>query len=392
MNKSPLIPLFLVVLIDVMGMTIILPLLPFYSKMLGASPFVVGMIVSVYGLCQFISGPILGQASDKMGRKKILILSQIGTCIGFIMLAMSHNLFLIFLARIIDGFTAGNITVAQAYISDVTEPKDRTHAFGMLGSAFSLGFIIGPAITGLLSKYGPHTPIYMASALSFLSIFATWFLLPESNVHKSEVMNKFAIKNVLHFIKDPAVGPLLFQFLTFIFAFAFFMSGFALFCGEKFSTGHTVFGIREVGYLFTFMGCVSLFVQMGFLKKLSKKFGEEKLVISGFIAMAVGYFIIGETSTMPFLLFAMLLTSFGSSVLRPSLTSQITKNVPRNQQGAILGVTQSLQSMAQIAAPMIGGFMIGKGYLSGWAWTSSFVALLGFFVIRFQKRCSIKEA
>jgi len=392
MKKSPLIPLFLVVLIDVMGMTIILPLLPFYSKMLGASPFVVGMIVSVYGLCQFISGPILGQASDKMGRKKILILSQIGTCLGFIMLAMSNNLILVFLARIIDGITAGNITVAQAYISDVTEPKDRTHAFGMLGSAFSLGFIIGPAITGFLSKYGPHTPIYMASVLSFLSILATWFLLPESNAHKSEGMNKFALKNVMHFIKDPAVGPLLFQFLTFIFAFAFFMSGFALFCGEKFSTGHTVFGIREVGYLFTFMGCVSLLVQMGFLRKLSKKFGEEKLVIAGFISMAIGYFIIGETSTIPFLLFAMLMTSFGSSVLRPSLTSQITKNVPRHQQGAILGVTQSLQSMAQIVAPMIGGFMIGKGFLNGWAWTSSIVAMLGFFVIHFQNKRAIKEA
>jgi DHA1 family tetracycline resistance protein-like MFS transporter len=390
MKKSPLIPLFLVVLIDVMGMTIILPLLPFYSKTLGASPFIVGMIVSVYGLCQFIAGPILGQMSDKMGRRKILIVSQIGTCIGFILLALSNNLFLIFLARIIDGITAGNITVAQAYISDVTEPKDRTHAFGMLGSAFSLGFIVGPAITGLLSKYGPHTPIYMAAFLSFLSIMATVFLLPDSQVQKSEGMNKLALKNIIHFIKDPQVGPLLFQFGTFIFAFAFFMSGFALFCGEKFSTGHTVFGIREVGYLFTFMGCVSLLVQMGFLKRLNQKYGEHKLVVAGFIAMAIGYFIIGETSTIPYLLGAMILTSFGSSVLRPSLTSQITKNVPRNQQGAILGVTQSIQSMAQISAPMIGGFMIGKGMLSGWAWTSSFVALLGFFVIRFQKR-KVKE-
>lgn len=386
MKKSPLIPLFLVVLIDVMGMTIILPLLPFYSKTLGASPFVVGMIVSVYGLCQFISGPILGQASDKMGRRKILILSQIGTCIGFIMLALSNNLYLVFLARIIDGITAGNITVAQAYISDVTEPKDRTHAFGMLGSAFSLGFIIGPAITGFLSKYGPHTPIYMASFLSFLSIVATIFLLPESQVHKSEGMNKFALKNILHFIKDKEVGPLLFQFSTFIFAFAFFMSGFALYCGERFSSGHTVFGIREVGYLFTFMGCIGLIVQMGLLKKLNLKYGEEKLVIAGFIFMAIGYFIIGETSTIPFLLIAMIITSFGSSILRPSLTSQITKNVARNQQGTILGVTQSLQSMAQITAPMLGGWMIGRGFLNGWAWTSSIVALLGFFVIRFQKR------
>ena len=387
MKRSPLIPLFLIVLIDVLGMTIILPLLPFYSESLGASPFVIGLLVSVYGLCQFISGPILGQASDKVGRKKILVLSQIGTCIGFIMLALSNNLFWVFLARIIDGITAGNISVAQAYIADVTEPKDRTQAFGMLGSAFSLGFMIGPALAGFLSDYGPHAPIYLAAFLSFTSFMATLTILPNTEIHKAtEPGQKLAAKNILKFLRKKEVAPYLVQFFVFIFAFAFFMSGFAMFLGERFQFEGKAFGIKEVGYVFTFMGTVSLIVQMGFLKKLSTKFGESNLVIMGFLSMAIGYFIIGETLTLPFLLTAITISSFGSCILRPSLTSQITKHVSRDQQGAVLGVAQSLQSIAQVMAPMIGGYLIGQHFLDGWALTCAALSLGGFTLIHIQKK------
>jgi DHA1 family tetracycline resistance protein-like MFS transporter len=387
MKRSPMIPIFLIVLVDVLGMTIILPLLPFYSESLGASPFTVGMIVSVYGLCQFIAGPILGQASDKVGRKKILVISQIGTCIGFIILALSNSLFLIFLARIIDGLTAGNISVAQAYISDVTEPKDRTKAFGLLGSAFSLGFIIGPAISGLLSKYGPHYPIFLAACMSATSIIATLTILPNTEIHKpSGPRNKFAVKNIMKYMATKEVAPLLLQFFAFIFAFSFFMSGFAMFCGEKFLYHGKPYGPQQVGWIFTFIGCMSLFVQIGLLKRLSTIWSERKIVGMGFLAMCIGYFFVGEASTFVFLLLALILNTFGSSVLRPSITSQITKNVPRDQQGAILGVTQSLQSIGQIIAPLVGGFLIGKGYLTGWAWTCSFIAFLGILLLMYQKR------
>ncbi len=377
-----MIPIFLIVLVDVMGMTIILPLLPFYSQSLGATPFVVGMIVSVYGLCQFIAGPILGQASDKVGRKKILVLSQLGTCAGFILLALSQNLFLIFLARIIDGLTAGNISVAQAYVSDVTTPQERTKAFGMLGSAFSLGFIVGPALSGFLAKYGPHYPIYVAAFLSALSIVATITLLPKSDlIVSSEVRNKFAMKNIQKYFANKELAPLMLQFFAFIFAFSFFMSGFAMFAGEKFFYEGHHFGAQQVGWIFTFMGCMSLLVQLGLLKKLIEKFGEKTLSLLGFISMALGYFFLGEVTTISFLLIALIFHTFGGSVLRPSITSQITKVVPRDQQGAILGVTQSLQSMAQIIAPLIGGYLIGKGHLSGWAWTCSGIALMGVILL-----------
>ena len=388
-RKSPIIPIFLIVLVDVLGMTIILPLLPFYSESLGATPFTVGMIFSVYGLCQFVAGPILGQASDIVGRKKILVLSQIGTCLGFILLALSNNLFLIFLARIIDGLTAGNISVAQAYISDVTEPKDRTKAFGLLGSAFSLGFIIGPALSGFLAKYGPHYPIMFAACLSAISIIATMTILPNTEIPVSTTpRNKFAAKNIHKYFQAKEVAPLLLQFFAFIFAFSFFMSGFAMFCGEKFFYEGKHFGPQQVGWIFTFIGCMSLFVQLGLLRRLSDALGEKKLVFVGFVAMSLGYFFIGEISTIPFLFAALLLNTFGSSVLRPSITSQITKIVPRDQQGAILGVTQSLQSVAQIVAPLIGGYLIGTGNLSGCAWSCSFIEFLGILLLFYQKRAA----
>jgi multidrug resistance protein len=391
MKRSPMIPIFLIVFVDVLGMTIIFPLLPFYSESLGATPFMVGMIVSVYGLCQFIAGPILGQASDKIGRKKILVFSQIGTCLGFIILALSNSLFLIFLARIIDGLTAGNISVAQAYISDVTEPKDRTKAFGMLGSAFSLGFIIGPALSGFLAKYGPHYPIFLAACMSATSIIATLTILPNTEIHKpSGPRNKFAIKNIMKYMGTKEVAPLLLQFFAFIFAFSFFMSGFAMFCGEKFTYNGRPYGPQQVGWIFTFVGCLSLIVQMGFLKYLTSRLSERKIVGLGFVTMFIGYFFIGEVSTLVFLLMALAINTFGSSVLRPSITSQITKNVPRDQQGSILGVTQSLQSMAQIVAPLIGGFLIGKGFLTGWAWTCSLIALSGVFLLYYQYKSQSK--
>ncbi|MBC7713165.1 MAG: MFS transporter [Rhizobacter sp.] len=390
---NPMIPIFLIVLVDVLGMTIILPLLPFYSESLGATPFVVGMIVAVYGLCQFIAGPILGQASDKVGRKKILVISQVGTCIGFILLGLSNTLWLIFLARIIDGLTAGNISVAQAYISDVTEPKDRTKAFGILGSAFSLGFIIGPALSGFLAKYGAHVPIFLAAGLSFLSIVATMTILPHTEIHaSSEKRNKFAAKNIHKYFNVKEVAPLLMQFFAFIFAFAFFMSGFAMFLGEKFFFHGQHFGPQQVGLVFTFIGCLSLIVQVGLLKKLSSSLGEKKLIILGFITMGAGYFFVGEIATIPFLLAALILNTFGSAVLRPSITSAITKVVPRDQQGAILGVTQSLQSVAQIVAPLIGGYLIGQGNLSGWAWTCSSIAFAGLLIMIYQNRAFKKVA
>src|SRR6185295_12445082 len=170
MKKSPLLSIFLIVLVDVLGLTIILPLLPFYAEQMGASPRMVGLLVATYALCQFIAGPPLGHLSDRVGRRPVLLVSQIGTCIGFLILAFAQTLWVVFFARVIDGLTAGNLTVAQAYIADITNPENRTKSFGIIGIAFGLGFLVGPGISGYLAAYSNVYPIFAAAALSFTSI------------------------------------------------------------------------------------------------------------------------------------------------------------------------------------------------------------------------------
>ena len=179
-RSSPLLPIFMIVAVDVLGLTIVLPLLPFYAEKFGASPFVVGMLVASYAACQLVSGPLIGRISDKVGRRPMLLISQVGTLGGFFLLATAHSLWMVFLGRIIDGLTAGNLALAQAYISDVTEPENRARSFGIIGIAFGMGFMIGPAISGFLAGYGYHYPFYAAMALSATSIFATYTLLPRT--------------------------------------------------------------------------------------------------------------------------------------------------------------------------------------------------------------------
>ena len=180
MKKSPLLPIFLIVAVDVLGLTLILPLLPFYAEKMGATPTEVGLLVSVYAACQFVAGPLLGQMSDRTGRKPLLLVSQFGTLIGFLILAYAQVLWVVFVSRIIDGLTAGNLSLAQAYIADVTEPENRSKSFAVIGVSFGIGFLIGPAISGYLSTFGYQYPIFAAAALSATSILATYFLAADS--------------------------------------------------------------------------------------------------------------------------------------------------------------------------------------------------------------------
>src|SRR3989475_9630274 len=179
MRRSPLLPIFLIVVVDILGLTIMLPVLPFYAEHFGASPAVVGLLVSTYALCQLVAGPALGSLSDQLGRKPVLIVSQVGTFIGFLILAGANSLWMVFASRIIDGLTAGNLSIAQAYIADVTAPKERARSFAVIGIAFGIGFLVGPGLSGYLSAhYGFQVPILCAAGLSLTSILGTTFLLP----------------------------------------------------------------------------------------------------------------------------------------------------------------------------------------------------------------------
>jgi MFS family permease len=380
MKSSPLLPIFLIVVVDILGLTIMLPLLPFYAEHFGARPTVVGLLVSTYALCQLVAGPVLGQISDQVGRKPVLLVSQIGTFIGFIVLAYAPNLFFVFLARVIDGLTAGNLSIAQAYIADVTAPKERARAFAVIGIAFGIGFLVGPGISGYLSAhFGYHVPILCAAGLSFTSILGTSFLLPAKTPHLEAAeegpvgpggkrLRILDWGNYLDYFRKPVLGGLLIEFLLFSFAFATFTSGFALFAERRFTWNGVPFGPKQVGYVFAYSGFLGILVQSAMRQgALVRKVGEVRLVTLGFLSAAAGYALLGFSFGVALLLVAASFASFGNGVLRPALTSLITQQVSRSEQGLVLGLNQSLLSIAQIVGPAIAGAMIDRGHLTLWA-------------------------
>jgi MFS family permease len=385
--KHPLIPIFLIVLVDILGMTLIMPLLPFYAEHYGASPVVVGLLVSSYAACQLISGPVIGRLSDRMGRRPLLIISQIGTFIGFLILAFSDSLWLIFVSRIIDGCTAGNISLAQAYIADVTKPEDRARSFGVLGIAFGLGFLVGPGVSGFLSQFGIHVPILAAAGLSLTSIVATAVLLPggppphrDPEEEKATVARRpgvFDWQAYAIYFRRPGLAKYLWEFFLFALTFAIFMSGFALFAERQYTYQGHPFGPKEIGYILTYVGFLGVIMQGGLIGRLVRAFGERRLVTMGLATLVVAYALLGFTHTITQLLIVSTISSFGNGVLRPAITSLITQAAGRHEQGAVLGITQSLMSVAQIIAPGFAGYLIERHMLVGWSMMAAAAALVG---------------
>ncbi len=252
MRSSPLLPIFLIVAVDVLGLTIMIPLLPFYAEKLGASAMEVGLLISAYAVCQLFSGPLLGKLSDRTGRKPLLLVSQAGTFIGFIITAFAPTLSILVLARCIDGATAGNLSLAQAYISDISKPEERSKSFGVIGVAFGLGFLIGPAISGFLASYDYRYPIFAAAALSACSIAATYFLLPSAEPvlknRRSSKRGLFEWGAYAEYFRQPKLAPLLYEFLAFAFSFAMFTTGLPLFCQRRLTWNGGEFGATQVGY------------------------------------------------------------------------------------------------------------------------------------------------
>lgn len=362
-----------------------IPLLPFYAERLGASPTVVGSLVGVYAFCQLFSGPLLGRLSDHTGRKPLLIVSQIGTLIGFLVTASAPVLWVVFLGRIIDGCTAGNLSLAQAYISDVTKPEERAKSFGIIGIAFGLGFLIGPAISGFLAKYDYRYPMYAAALMSFTSIMATTFLLPSVEPGQKagaapgpggRRLSLVQWGEYARYFRQPGLAILLLQFLTFTFSFSFFVSGFPLVLERRLTWNGMPFGPTQTGYMWAYAGLLGIFLQGPGLGRLVKRFGEPALNRAGFFGYVAGYTMLAFCHSIPMLFATVTVLAMGGLV-RPTLTSLVTHATPRGEQGAILGLTQSLMSVSQITAPPLGGLLIEHHLLTTWGMAAAAIALIG---------------
>jgi MFS family permease len=382
----------LTVLVDVLGLTLMLPLLPFYALSFDASPLVVTILGATYASCQLVAGPVLGRISDRVGRKPVLLVSQMGTFVALLIIggaSRSHGavgLAMLFAGRIIDGLTAGNLSIAQAYISDVTLPEDRTRAFGLIGISFGMGFLVGPAISGFLAhRYGFAAPAYGAACLSLLSILFTFTLLPgQAALAKIRAARGTAAADDAgppagerslsfgRFFARPLPRLRLLQFFLFTTSFAVLTGGLALFLRERFS-----FNVEKVGYVFMVSGLIGATIQGGLIGRLVKRLGEARLALAGFFSMAAAYPLLGPAHSVPMLLVLVCVGSFGVAVVRPCVTTLITKSVGRHEQGAALGTSQSLASISQMVGQPLAGLFIEHHLLWAYGMAAGGFALLG---------------
>jgi MFS transporter, DHA1 family, tetracycline resistance protein len=372
---GPLLSIFLIVLVDIFGLTLVIPLQAIYAEKLSATPLQATLLVSIFALCQLVAAPILGRLSDRFGRKRLLVLSQLGTCLGFAIMASAHSLWMLYLARALDGATAGNLSLAQAYIADTTAPENRTRSFALIGIAFGLGFFIGPVATAWLVRYGYTAPIWAAVGLSALSILGTLVLLPGGPppVTRATVgpagqrPSIFAVGIYREVFARPDLRRLLLQFFAYIFSFSVFTSGFALFAERRFRYEGVPFGPREIGFLFAYSGFLGIVLQGGLIGRLVRRFGEAALSRAAFVALLVTYAGLALATNIPLLMVVTTIAAFGNGVARPTLTGLISRAAGAEEQGTVLGVTQSLSSLAMIIAPALAGSLLGLGWLSAWS-------------------------
>ena len=412
MDRSRLIVIFTTVFIDLVGFGIVIPVLPFYAEgtIFNATPRTVGLLFASYSVMQLIFAPVLGGLSDKYGRRPVLFLSIIGTGIGFLVLGLATTLWMLFAGRILDGITGGNISTAQAYIADITTPENRAKGMGLIGAAFGLGFIFGPAIGGILSRWGIQVPFFFAAALCFLNAILLYFRLPETVTRDHPAKNRAGggrgIRQVLNSFKQPRLAFVLAIYFLFIVAFSIMTTSFSLYTMFRFG-----YDAQHTGYLFAYVGLIAVIIQGGLIGRLVKRFGELPLVLAGAFCFAISLFAVPFVGPAAGGLGALLVGggvfSAGNSLATPALTSLASKSVGPAEQGSVLGVTQSVASLARAVGPLLAAALIASAaphmgadrqphYMSDHSlfvtfWTGSAIMLLA-FLLAFYFSQSHKEA
>ena len=362
MKRSPLLVIFITVFIDLVGFGIVIPVLPYYAEgtRFGATPREVGLLFASYSVMQLVFAPVLGRLSDKYGRRPILLISLLGTSLGFLILGFASTLWMLFLGRIIDGISGGNISTAQAYIADVTTKENRAKGMGLIGAAFGLGFVFGPAIGGILSRWGIAVPFLFAGGLAFANAILLYFTLPETVTadHPARVSaaSGRGWKQLLEALGQRQLAFVLAIYFLSIVAFSIMTASFSLFM--MFRLGYDAW---HSGWIFAFVGAVSAIIQGGLIGTLVKRFGEPALVIAGGFLFSVSLF------ASPFVTAAMglvgilsvgALSSIGNALMAPSLSSLASKSASAAEQGSVLGVTQSVASVARAVGPSIAAVLI----------------------------------
>ena len=344
----PLAIIFLTIFVNLVGFGIIIPLLPYYAESFGASPLVIGLLFAVFSLCQLAAAPALGDLSDRYGRRPILIFSLAGTVVSFIMLAVAHSVAMLFAARIVDGLSGGNISTARAYVADVTEPKDRARAYGLIGAAFGLGFILGPALSGVLSHISYTAPIWAAAVVTLIATIMAWLWLPET-VHRAhagvgnpfrylpELMGRSTIRRVL--------------VIDFVYwcSFAVFQTTFALFVARRFG-----FTVAITGYYFAVFGILGAVVQGGMIRPIVHRLGDKQTFRLGLGFGMVGLAAAAASHSVVWFSAALIPLALGIGFGHPTISSLVSLVSRGDEQGRVQGAASAVESLGRTVGPVWG--------------------------------------
>jgi DHA1 family tetracycline resistance protein-like MFS transporter len=389
---KPLIIIFVTIFIDLVGFGVAIPVLPDYAKNeFGASPFVIGWLIASYSIVQFISTPFLGQLSDKYGRRPVLFFSLLGTSVAALITGLAGTLWLLFFGRIFDGATGGNISTAQAYIADITTRENRAKGMGLVGAAFGLGFIFGPAIGGILSKFGTHAPFFFVSGLALTNAILLYFILPESrrfDEKQPAAKRKGRLTELYESLKDRNFGIVTLLYFLTIVAFSIMTTVFVQYTMYRFG-----YNAEQNGYLFAYIGILAILLQGGVFARLVEKFGESWLIVIGCFLLTASFFAVPfvgpATGGLTALLVGIAFFSIGNSLSSPALTSLASKEAPEASQGKTLGILQSAASLARAVGPALSAFLlysasspenISDATLYRTFWTASAIMLVALFI------------
>lgn len=353
-----------IVLVDLLGFTVVMPLLPQFAKRFDLVGWQIGLLFAAYPLCQLIAGPILGRLSDRYGRRPVLIVSQAGTAISFLMLGLAHDFPTMLLARALDGASGGNILVAQAYVADVTAPKDRARGFGLIGMAFGVGFVLGPLLGGVLlslpvpDEWRLRIPFLVGAGFSTIAWVLVLTRLPESlpvDSRNRERARVLSLEGLTESLTRPAIGMLVALGFLVVLSFASLEGTFSLFLRARLG-----WDAQKAAFGFVFLGLVSAGVQGGLIRRLVPKFGERRLIVFGVASLCVGMGMITGVSGLPTLLMATLVVAVGQGLVSPTLSGLISKVTPPSEQGAVFGTLSSAQTLARMLSYLVANALLDR--------------------------------
>jgi DHA1 family tetracycline resistance protein-like MFS transporter len=376
-KRSALSIIFLTVFVDLLGFGIVLPLLPYYAREFHASSTTAGALIAVYSAMQFVCAPLWGRWSDRIGRRPVILISLAGSTVSYLLFALADGLGLLFISRIFAGITGANISVAQAFIADSTSEEDRARGMGLIGAAFGLGFVFGPAIGGLLAHYGHAAPGFAATAICGLNLIAAFRRLPESlaPARRHQSRGPHPLMQIREALGRPQMGALMFMFAALVFSFSAAETTLSLLCASLYQMKAS-----HIYWLFAYLGMMAAVTQGVLLGRLAQRIGEDHLVVVGAALFALG---IGATPHAPPvapLLVVLGAAAFGQGITSPVLSSLISKASGGSSHGGVLGISQSLGSLARILGPLWGGVMFDYGGPSAPYWTIAALMLVAAYV------------